>query len=121
MAGDGRSHIFDQDANVLYEYTSPEDADGNRLENNPYVQEHIDLVATIRAGEHINETELTAVSTMTAIMGRVSAYTGKEVTWDEMMNSDMYLGPKEYKLGKSAIVKYDGVAPVPGEASKKDS
>jgi len=33
------------------------------------------------------------------IMGRMSAYTGKDVTWDEVMNSDLYLGPKTYAFG----------------------
>jgi hypothetical protein len=33
------------------------------------------------------------------IMGRISAYTGKDVTWDEMLNSDLYLGPKTYAFG----------------------
>jgi hypothetical protein len=32
-------------------------------------------------------------------MGRMSAYTGKDVTWDEVMNSDMSLGPKTYVFG----------------------
>ena len=32
-------------------------------------------------------------------MGRMSAYTGKDVTWEEVMNSDLYLGPKTYAFG----------------------
>jgi hypothetical protein len=32
-------------------------------------------------------------------MGRVAAYTGKDVTWDEILNSDIYLGPKTYDMG----------------------
>jgi hypothetical protein len=32
-------------------------------------------------------------------MGRISAYTGKDVTWEEVMNSDLYLGPKTYAFG----------------------
>jgi hypothetical protein len=51
---------------------------------------------------------------MTAIMGRVSAYTGKEVTWDEMMNSDMKLGPTTYIMGPVGIVGTAKVA-IPGE------
>ena len=74
---------------------------------------------TIRAGNHVNETELTAYSTLTAIMGRISAYTGKETNWDEMMSSDLYLGPKEYKMGKyTSLVKNEGNPPIPGEAPK---
>ena len=44
--------------------------------NDPYVQEHIDLIASIRAGKPLNELKTVAESTLTAIMGRMSAYTG---------------------------------------------
>jgi len=114
IAGDGRSHLFDQDANVLYEYTSPVDAEGERLENDPYVQEHIDLVAAIRTGNQIVEAEETAKSNLTAIMGREAAYTGKKVTWEEMMGSNMKLGPEgEMKLGPVSMNK---IPPIAGSA-----
>lgn len=74
---------------------------------NPYVQEHKDLIESIRKGEPINETQAVAESTMTAIMGRESAYTGRVVTWDEMMRSNLSLAPKEYKFGPLPV------APVP--------
>jgi len=32
-------------------------------------------------------------------MGRISAYTGKDVTWEEMLNSNLSLGPKTYAMG----------------------
>ena len=50
---------------------------------------------------------------MAAIMGRISAYTGKVVTWEEAMNSDLKLGPTEYKMGPVNIEKS---IPVPGVA-----
>ena len=53
----------------------------------PYQQEHTDLIAAIRKGDPYNELKVTAESTLTAIMGRQSAYTGKMVTWDEILNS----------------------------------
>ena len=49
---------------------------------------------------------------MCAIMGRMSSYTGKEVTWDEVMNSDLKLGPDKYSFGKVNVLKD---VPVPGE------
>jgi len=55
-------------------------------ETNPYVQEHTDLIASIRKGQPLNELKQVAESTLTAIMGRMSAYTGKEVTWDFVTN-----------------------------------
>jgi hypothetical protein len=60
----------------------------------------------------VNEAERTAIATMTAIMGRISAYTGREVTWDEMMESSLKLGPDEVTLGPSDLVP--AVIPVPG-------
>ena len=51
------------------------------------------------------------------IMGRVSAYTGKEVTWDEMMNSDMKLGPATYVMGPVGIVETSKVA-IPGDPNE---
>ncbi|MCA8969748.1 MAG: Gfo/Idh/MocA family oxidoreductase [Planctomycetes bacterium] len=46
---------------------------------NPYVLEHRDLIASIRQGEPLNEARRVAESTLTAIIGRMSAYSGKEV------------------------------------------
>jgi len=54
---------------------------------NPYVQEHADLIASIRAGKPLNEGKQVAESTLTAIMGRISAYTGRAVSWDWVMNA----------------------------------
>jgi predicted dehydrogenase len=61
----------------------------------PMVQEHADLIASLRAGKPINELKQVAESTLTAIMGRESAYTGQELTWDAVMNADLSLTPPE--------------------------
>ena len=47
-----------------------------------YKQEHKDLIDSIRAGKPIVELKQTADSCLTAVMGRMAAYTGQEVTWD---------------------------------------
>jgi predicted dehydrogenase len=62
-------------------------------EGDPYVQEHTDLIEYIRSGKHINELKNVAESTLTAIMGRMSAYTGKAITWDKALNSKENLYP----------------------------
>lgn len=80
--------------------------------NSPYDQEHIDMITAIRQGLELNEARLTAESTLTAIMGRISAYTGKETTWQEMMDSTLKLGPEKYEMG---TVGMDFTVPVPGE------
>jgi hypothetical protein len=69
------------------------------------VQEHINLVTSIRTGKPLSDAEAQVNSTLITIMGRISAYTGKDVTWEEMLNSDLYLGPKMYDLGPVPGIK----------------
>jgi myo-inositol 2-dehydrogenase / D-chiro-inositol 1-dehydrogenase len=111
--------IYDKQGNVKWQYSEyVPDKDGKPTHNvkvGPYNQEHIDLVTAIRNNKPINEAEGTAVSTLTAIMGRISAYTGKMVTWDDMLNSDLKLGPKVFEFGPVDIPKE---IPVPGEGDK---
>jgi predicted dehydrogenase len=64
---------------------------------NPYVQEHIDLIQSIRGtGPYQNQAMPVAEATMTAIMGRESAYSGLQITWDMIMNSQQDLMPKAF-------------------------
>ena len=66
----------------------------------PYVQEHKDLIASITGnGTYLNEAKRVAESTLTAIMGRMSAYTGKELTWEAALNSELDLSPPAYEFG----------------------
>jgi len=66
---------------------------------NPYVQEHADLIASIREGEPLNEGRRVAESVLTAIMGREAAYTGQELTWKEVLNADLSLVPDRFEFG----------------------
>jgi predicted dehydrogenase len=100
----------------IWKYAYPPDNEGKPSKGkmkNPYDQEHIDMINAIRTGKPFNELENTAISTLTAIMGRISAYTGKETTWEEMMNSDLKLGPEVFKFGPVDIPK---VVPIAGDA-----
>ena len=63
--------------------------------NEPYVQEHTDLIDSIRTGQPINELKNVAESTLTAIMGRMATYTGKEVSWEAALNSKLDTFPKD--------------------------
>jgi len=111
--------IYDKAGKKIWEFGEyVPDKDGKPTHNvkvGPYFQEHIDLVTAIRNNTPVNEAETTAVSTLTAIMGRISAYTGKMVTWDEMLNSDLKLGPKVFDFGPVDVPKE---VPVPGEGDK---
>jgi myo-inositol 2-dehydrogenase/D-chiro-inositol 1-dehydrogenase len=61
-----------------------------------YVQEHIDMLNSIKDGKPLNEAQRIAESTLTAIIGRMSAYTGKKVSFDWALNeSKLDLMPKE--------------------------
>jgi len=60
-----------------------------------YQTEHDELFAGIRSGKHINDGEWMTSSTLLGIMGRMAAYTGKEVTWEQAMNSQEKLVPDQ--------------------------
>ncbi|MHC4563880.1 MAG: Gfo/Idh/MocA family protein [Planctomycetota bacterium] len=61
---------------------------------NPYQVEHDVLFAAIRSGEPVNNGQYMVPSTMITVMGQISCYTGKEVTWDQINKSDYYYPPK---------------------------
>jgi hypothetical protein len=58
-----------------------------------YQTEHNELFASIRDGKPINDGDWMAQSTLMGIMGRMAAYTGQEVTWEQAMKSDERLVP----------------------------
>jgi hypothetical protein len=72
-------------------------------ETDPYVQEHTDLIASLRAGTPYNELKQVAESTLTAIMGRMSAYTGQAVTWEQALNSTETLMPEKLTFGPMEV------------------
>jgi len=106
--------IWNHNEELLWEYEYPKNKQGEpttTVKVSAYVQEHIHLVTAIRTNKPYNQAEETALSTLSAIMGRESSYSGKKVSWDEIMNSNLRLGPKEYKLGP---VKMEFPVPKPG-------
>lgn len=80
---------------------------------NPYLQEHIDLLASIKVGKPLNELKDVAESSLSAIMGRMCAYTGKSVTWDEALKAEESLMPA--KLDWTMKLPTPAVA-MPGKA-----
>ena len=77
----------------------------------PYVQEHTDLIASIRNDKPLNELKNVAESTLTAIMGRMSAYTGKNVTWEQALNTKEDTMPEKLAWNMSLPA---APLPVPG-------
>jgi myo-inositol 2-dehydrogenase / D-chiro-inositol 1-dehydrogenase len=91
-------------------------------DRDPYVQEHVDWLKSIVDGKPLNEARNVATSTLTAIMGRISAYTGKLVTWRQVtedQTSPFYsltVKPtaQDFETG-SVVAPPDNVAPAPGK------
>lgn len=85
---------------------------------NPYQVEHDRLFEAIRKDLPFNEAEQGALSTMTAILGRMATYSGKVVTWDDAFKSQLSLAPKTYDFDATPPVLPgpDGIYPcaVPG-------
>lgn len=67
--------------------------------------EHDDFFAALHAGRPYNEVDATAASTMTAILGRMATYSGKFVTWDDAMNSNLDLTPKNLAWNAEPLVR----------------
>lgn len=67
----------------------------NERKNNGWQQEHYHFFDAIRNNKNYNEAEYGAKSTMTAIMGRMAAYSGELIEWNDAFNSKLALVPKE--------------------------
>ena len=97
---------------------SIQSADGNwnysERQKDPYQVEHDDLFAAIRKGAEYNEADNGAYSSMTSILGRLCTYSGKEITWDDAIKSNVSLAPKSYAWDAETPVKAnaDGVYPI---------
>ena len=103
--------IRDLDGNVVWQYDREAEKEQFK-QHDPYTLEHVNLVNHIRLGKVINLAETTAISSMTCIMARESAYTGKAFTWDEMTKSDLNLMPSDLNLENVDMSKY--TIPLPG-------
>lgn len=86
-----------------------------RQEYDPYQQEHDDLFDAIRNNKPYNEVENGAKSTLTAILGRMATYSGREITWDQALNSQVDHLPKVFAWDAPAPVspREDGFYPIP--------
>ena len=113
-----RGMIYNLKGEQIWKYPDAKDSDPIWKITDPYVQEHINLITGIRTGNPVNDGEAQVNSTLITIMGRMSAYTGKDVTWDELMNSDMRLGPTTYTFGP--VPGIPEVPPVIGTEVKVD-
>ena len=107
----GETVIKDLKGNVVWQYDKEEE-NANYKQTNPYTLEHVNLVNSIRKNTPIEQASETAVSNMAALMGRESAYTGQEITWEGMTASSLDYTPADLNIGKMDMSSF--VTPVPG-------
>ena len=85
----GRGRITDLDGKVVYEQQP--------VSSDMYTLEHIELYKSIRGKiDTINNGDYMAKATMMGIMSREACYTGKKITWDDLLKSDMSYRPSSY-------------------------
>lgn len=112
----GESIIKDMAGNVVWQFNK-DDEKANFKQTNPYTLEHVNWVNSIRKNTPIEQASETAISNMAALMGRESAYTGMETTWDNMTASSLDYTPADLNMGKMDMSSF--VVPVPGTAKGK--
>jgi hypothetical protein len=80
-----QAKIYDADGKLLHNFAE--------LGGDGHQQEHHDVLADLRGGKLADEGEYGAMSTMTSILGRMATYSGKVVTMDTALKSDLALAP----------------------------
>jgi myo-inositol 2-dehydrogenase/D-chiro-inositol 1-dehydrogenase len=78
---------------------------GSAAGNDMYQREHDVLFGAVRSGEPVNDGVFMAHTTLLAIMGRMAAYTGGVITWDQAMASEEDLNPEPWAMGERATPK----------------
>lgn len=92
--------------------------------NNDSVQEMVDMIRGVRAGTPLNEAQIVAEATATAIMGRIACYTGKMVRWSDLMqneSSEWYnfthgISAENFESGNVKL-PVENIAPIPGNGA----
>ncbi|MDR2039403.1 MAG: Gfo/Idh/MocA family oxidoreductase [Bacteroidales bacterium] len=107
--------IRNNDGEIIWKYDG-EDAKNKFKVHDMYTLEHIELVNHIRKGKVINVAEGAAISSMTAVMARESAYTGKAYTWEQITSSNLNMLPEKMELINMDLKKYE--IPLAGISSK---
>ncbi|MBX3364306.1 MAG: Gfo/Idh/MocA family oxidoreductase [Phycisphaeraceae bacterium] len=87
--------LFDLDGRSMWTYSGPR--------RDMYQNEHDAMFASIRTGNPINDGEFMMRSTLMAIMGRMAAYTGQTITWEQALNSKEDLTPERLHFGEMSV------------------
>ena len=112
----GKGLITDLEGNSKYKYPRKWGEDSN-----PYQVEHDRLFASIRNGGVIADAENGAMSTLTAILGRMATYTGKKITLEEALNSELHLMPETVTWDSTppSVPDSEGNYPIPTPGKTK--
>ena len=112
----GKGLITDLEGNSQYKYPRKWGEDSN-----PYQVEHDRLFASIRNGGVIADAENGAMSTLTAILGRMATYTGKKITLEEALNSELHLMPETVTWDSTppSVPDSEGNYPIPTPGKTK--
>lgn len=96
---------YDRQGQLNWRYRGPS--------SNMYQVEHDEFFASIRAGKPINNGDYMTKSTLMAIMGRMAAYTGKTISWEQALDSKEDLTPPSYEWGplETPSVAMPGITP----------
>ena len=86
----GEHRIIDLEGNTIWKASRAE----SRC--NMYVSEHVAMFDSIRNGKAKNDVEYSSYSTLMGVMGREACYTGQRLGWDQVLNSQKVMAPKEY-------------------------
>ena len=86
------------------------------------VQEHVDLIRSAFNGKPLNDARQIAETNLAVIMGRISAYTGEMVKFDDLLkhekspyyNLKASVGPRDFEKGSVKLPVE--VPPIPGKA-----
>ena len=106
--GRQQSTIYNAKGEELWKYDGKNDTE-------PHQVEQTEFFRMLREDEYINQAESGAISTMTAILGRMATYSGQMVSWEDAINSNKNLLPEEQSWTAKAPVQPDenGEYPIP--------
>ncbi len=112
----GKGEIAALDGTINYKYPKKWGEDPN-----PYQVEHDKLFESIRNGGVIADAENGAKSTLTAILGRMATYTGKKITFEEALNSQLHLMPETvtWQTTPPSLPDANGAYPIPTPGKTK--
>ena len=109
-----QSTIYNAKGENIWKYDGKNDTE-------PHQVEQTEFFKMLREDKYINQAESGAMSTMTAIMGRMATYSGQMISWDEAIESNKNLLPETLSFSAEAPVKPDknGAYQIPMPGSYK--